>query len=419
MVDPFLRWIVRLLSAGLLAIIVLGLLFLGRKAVLADENDFTYELIPIDAVLVLDVSRSMRTADPDRISRDAMNLFIEMLTDGRDRVGVVAYAGQVERSRELEVIYGQEDRASFRYFIDELEYASWTDHGLGLIEAVRILQEGFEEDRQSVIIFFTDGNLNVNPNSSRSNAMAQEDVETAILISQTYGFPIYTIGLNFDGNLDIEYIREIADATGGLTFETANAEDLPEIMRAIFAAMISAPPEALIEDIQPLPTPPPTPYPTPEPMFMVEEILPEPTYTNGHLWLLGIGLGVFLLAILIRLWVKPRRVFTGRLFIDVIHIENREAKPLIHRNLIEYGKKTTLLRLVGDDYAPAFDYVKLLPCPKSPSHLPKLFIRCKNPQIKLTKDFLQQDAEKGISISIGSEISVTFENVQIHLKYIA
>jgi Mg-chelatase subunit ChlD len=69
---------------------------------------FTYlttyaeELLPIDAVLVLDVSRSMATADPDRISRDAMHLFIEKLSEERDRVGIVAYAGNVERSIELQ-----------------------------------------------------------------------------------------------------------------------------------------------------------------------------------------------------------------------------------------------------------------------------------------------------------------------------
>ncbi|MCL2216175.1 MAG: VWA domain-containing protein, partial [Defluviitaleaceae bacterium] len=233
-VDPVVRFLAKLLSAGLLAVLLLGLLVFWAKIAFAYEtqNDCTYDcdlfslsagLVPIDAVLVLDVSRSMRTADPQRISRDAMNLFIEMLSEGRDRVGVVAYAGQVERSRAMTTIRGQDCRDSFGSFINELNYASWTDHGLGLMEAVRIMYDGhsgYDKSRQPAIILLTDGNLNVNPASPRSNAIAQQDVETAISIAQEMGSPIYTIGLNFDGRLDIAYISKIAEATGGLVFET-------------------------------------------------------------------------------------------------------------------------------------------------------------------------------------------------------
>jgi len=131
--------------------------------VYADEN-----LVPIDAVLVLDVSRSMQTADPENISRDAMNLFLEKLTENRDRAGVVAYAGKVENSLELHKI---ENRETIKNFINDLEYASWTDHGLGLTEAISIMD--FDKTRQGIIVFLTDGNMNVSPSATRTNEIAR------------------------------------------------------------------------------------------------------------------------------------------------------------------------------------------------------------------------------------------------------
>jgi len=417
-----------------LALIMVVLFFLPqpvRAYEYSGLEGFSEGLIPIDAVLVLDVSRSMRTADPGRISRDAMNLFIEKLDEGRDRIGVVAYAGQVERSRAMTTIRGQEDRESFRYFINELDYASWTDHGLGLMEAVRIMYDSHEEGRQPVIILLTDGNLNVNPSSPRSNAIAQIDVELAIAIAQEQGYPIYTIGLNFDGNLDIDYIRNIADATGGLTFETANAEDLPDIISAIFAAMVPLPPpelveeEIIIEAPSPAPiieaTPPPEIFPqAPESPPPIEKPLPYYYEQNGRLWVYaGSGLGLLMLAILIwRTNQSPGRVFTGRLALEVIDSNTRTAEPTRYRNLIEYGKRTTLHRLIGSETNHALDSVKLLPCPNAPSHLPKLQFKCKNPRIKFTKDFMAQDASKGVSISVGSEITAEFDNMQVRLRYI-
>ena len=45
----------------------------------------------IDAVLVMDASNSMKNSDPERISSEAMKMFIDMLATTGDKVGVVSY----------------------------------------------------------------------------------------------------------------------------------------------------------------------------------------------------------------------------------------------------------------------------------------------------------------------------------------
>ena len=378
------------------------------------------ELVPIDAVLVLDVSLSMRTADPNRIANDAMNMFIDMLEPGRDRVGVVAYAGHVSYSRGL-ILLCEEETPRLQDAIYHLEYASWTDHPLGLLEALHILYEGNAEDpeRQQMIIFLTDGNLNVNPRGARTTAQTVYDKAVVINLAQERGIPIYSIGLNFDGLLDRKYTEIVAYETGGLAFETANAEDLPNIIDAIFTVMVTTilyeepPPEdEIIEEPEPVPTP----LPLTEPPTYIPY---EPSEDSGKIWLFAIAIilaAAFILFITTR---KSARVFTGRLTIEIIRPGSNHTHPLQYRNLIEYGSRTNLQRLLDKKTDAVFDKVIITPSPTAPSHLPQLLIKCKSSRVKVSKNFMEQDAAKGIVISPGTEINIAPEggDMQIRLRY--
>ena len=74
----------------------------------------------IDAVLVADVSNSMNTSDRDKISNEAMKMFIDMLPTTGDKVGIVAYTDQVEREKAMLEIQSDADKSNLKDFIDEL-----------------------------------------------------------------------------------------------------------------------------------------------------------------------------------------------------------------------------------------------------------------------------------------------------------
>jgi len=374
----------------------------------------TEELIPIDVVLVLDVSRSMITADPDRIANKAMNMFIDMLEDGRDKVGIVAYAGHITYSRGLTLLC-EEETPRLQNSITNLEYASWTDHPLGLLEAICILYEETFEERQQMIIFLTDGNLNVNPWGTRTTAEAEYDSALAVSLAQERDIPIYSIGLNFDGQLDRRYTEIVAYETGGLAFETSNAEDLPDIINAIFAVMmtkiqyVEEPEEDEKEE----------PLEEPELILAIEEppyIPYEPLEKSRRIWLFAVAIIVAAALLLLAIFRKPRRVFTGRLAIEVIEKNNRYAQPLQYKNLIEYGRYTTLQRLIGNEIDAVFDKVEIIPSPTAPSYLPQLLITCKNSRISFTQNFMEQDAAKGIAISPGTEVTATLDAGEMHVR---
>ena len=423
----------------------------GCKIVYGNEYTGTSAgLIPIDVILVLDVSFSMRTADPSRISQDAMNLFIEKLEEGRDRVAVVAYAGRVEAVSVFKTINSQDDRQYFRQFTNGLTYASWTDHGPGLLEALHILQNHREDGRQQMIVMLTDGNLSLNPNGVRTVPEAEYDMEQALQWAQEMNVPISTIGLNFDGSLDWNYVYNISAITGGTAFETSSADYLIEIIEAIFDRMIANPKP--IED---------------EAIYVyyaetIENALPKDIHEDV-LSTEQIGTGnneaqneyesysgmrsmppgtviIALLAVLVfLLWTIVRggkRVFTGQLMVEIIDPTASEPIPPVSRNLIEYGSRTNLHKIIGQSIGQfrrsdakiknaasvqsVLEYIILSPCPVSPSHLPQLSVKCKNSKVRIVKDFLEQDASKGLTIGAGNDLFIQFvdERVQVYLKYI-
>jgi Ca-activated chloride channel family protein len=190
----------------------------------------------VDAVLVLDASNSMKSSDPQQLGSEAMKLFIDMLPSQGDRVGIVSYTDRIEREKALTAIQSADDKTELKSFIDGLTRGAYTDISVGMKEAVTILQDNAQQGHEPMIVLFADGNNQLNSNSGRSNSQADTDLNTAVEQAKKDGYPVYTIGLNADGKLNQEALKKIADDTGGKSFVTTSAEELPEILSEIFAA---------------------------------------------------------------------------------------------------------------------------------------------------------------------------------------
>jgi hypothetical protein len=172
--------------------------------------------------------------------------------------------------------------------------------------------------------------------------------------------------------------------------------------------------------VTPLPVPPLPPsiiIPTPEP----EPVAPEAeTFPWLYAVVGGAALACVLLAVIVwRARKKQGRVFTGRLVIEVTDHYTREKLSPEYRNLIEYGKKTDLLTLLRGQGSPALSGVVLMPSPTASSHMPQVIIKCTNKQLKFKKDFMEQDATKGLSMGLRSELTIQLEaeNKSVKLRY--
>nr|WP_235439791.1 vWA domain-containing protein [Paenibacillus sp. DMB20] len=190
----------------------------------------------IDAMLVIDVSNSMDTSDTDKIGNEAMKMFIDMLSTTGDKVGIVAYTDKIEREKALLEMRSETDKGDLKQFIDELNRGAYTDIAVGVKEAVKVLEQGAEPDHEPMIVLLADGNNYLNKNGSRTQAESDQELSAAVADAKQKGIPIYTIGLNADGQLNQDALADLSKQTNGKSFVTSSADDLPQILSEIFAS---------------------------------------------------------------------------------------------------------------------------------------------------------------------------------------
>lgn len=213
----------------LLALMVLLLAFSPAAWAATTNND-----TKIDAVLSVDVSTSMNESDVNKVSYEAMKMFVDMASVQGDKIGVVAYTDQVLREKALLKLNGPQDKKDLKSFIDQLTRGPYTDVAVGVSEAVKVLESGTEKGHDPLIVLLSDGNnsLPAGKTQEQSDAVLNDALKKA----KDRGIPIYSIGLNADGKLNKSTLERISNETGGKMFITSTADNLPQILSEIYAS---------------------------------------------------------------------------------------------------------------------------------------------------------------------------------------
>lgn len=197
-----------------------------------------------DAVFVLDTSYSMNSTDKEQTAGEVINMFMDMSMAGRTRIGFVAYNHQIVAAAPLTSISVAERKAELKRKIKALRRSGYTDLGLGLRKGADLLAAGSSGresgGRKPFLILLSDGETDFGPSGSggRTKSSSAKDVTTVINRAKSEGYPIYTIGLNHDGTVNQQELERIASETGGGSYITSSADDLPEIFNKIFASQI-------------------------------------------------------------------------------------------------------------------------------------------------------------------------------------
>ena len=232
-------------------------------------------LPPIDVVLLIDVSGSMRFTDPNRAALSAAADLIDMLTLGESRAGVVGFSGRIQYLMPLRLIETEYDRLEMREQIAAFQYVGYTDIGAALLVAAEMLHEAGNL-QNPMILFMSDGYIEISRHAARTAAESYADVEAALdLLERTV--PIYTIGMHNPGGVDVRLLTMISERSNAHTLFTYDANELPEMVVSILeahAARIPVP-EPVEHESEPEPEEIPAP---------VEDYEPEPEieYRSGY-----------------------------------------------------------------------------------------------------------------------------------------
>ncbi|WP_145046588.1 VWA domain-containing protein [Paenibacillus xylanexedens] len=206
----------------------------------ADSSVKTQAYEGLDAMFVLDVSYSMNETDKDRIAEEVIHMFMDMSSGPKTRLGFVAYNDKITSSVSLMDISSSGARNNLRSRVDGLKRSGYTDLGLGLRRGASLLEQSKTDQRKPFMILLSDGETDLRGSTNRTPADSSKDVDKVIQMAQQAGYPIYTVGLNRDGTVNPAELERIAKETGGSSFITGSADDLPEIFNRIFADQIQS-----------------------------------------------------------------------------------------------------------------------------------------------------------------------------------
>ncbi|MCL2199249.1 MAG: VWA domain-containing protein, partial [Defluviitaleaceae bacterium] len=193
----------------------------------------------IDAILIIDTSGSMRTADPERVALEAASLFMDMMETRSSRIGIVGFSGNLHTVMPLTPISDPSIRDNIRETISGFVFHGWTDIGLAMRAAADMLLDDPSPTNSPMILLFTDGRIDLPDNwmNDRSIDVSYADAWWAVdAVGDTT--PFYTIGLNHDGSLNVEFLQEVATRTSARYYIADEADALPQIFNEIFASHI-------------------------------------------------------------------------------------------------------------------------------------------------------------------------------------
>lgn len=184
------------------------------------------ETMPIDLVLAIDSSASMKETDPSKKRLDAARSFIAKMDPTRDRVGIVSFDDDVDFS-----IPPTDNFAMIMIAIGRVDSADGTNLDQGLAESIDLLAADSTpgmDGRARFVVFLSDGDGDY-IKSGRTGSQADR--------ARDEGIVIYTVGLMLpDGSKN--NLKDIAETTGGRHFDACDASALASIYQAIAEEVI-------------------------------------------------------------------------------------------------------------------------------------------------------------------------------------
>ena len=190
-----------------------------------------------DAVLVIDVSGSMKQSDPDFLCRSAALNFIDELghTPG-SRAALITFSDTLHEVIPLTSLDSEPEKDELVSRLNELAYTSGdTDIGAAVERAVGLLTEGADAGRAGSIFLLTDGEIDL-PAATDEEAAEKESLTRALMAveqAKAEHIVIHSIALDLSDSIDKNLMNYMADSTGGTSSVVNTASALEGVFRTL------------------------------------------------------------------------------------------------------------------------------------------------------------------------------------------
>jgi len=203
------------------------LIFISKSTFAYEDNEIN-ELPPLDVLILVDVSGSMRFIDPYREVLESIADFVGGFTYGETRVGVIGFSGQVQYNLPFRLVNNASEILEIQNEIINFHYMGFTDIGIALkIMTELLLNE--ESLTNPMVIIVSDWWIQTDPqHEERTLEDLINDAELAV--ARLEGLvPIYTIAINNPFGMDTELFSLITRRSNGFASVVNYVGDLQEV----------------------------------------------------------------------------------------------------------------------------------------------------------------------------------------------
>ena len=188
---------------------------------------------PVQALIVFDVSGSMRVSDPNRLSVAAAQLFGNLSQPG-DAVGLAAFSDHAVPL--IPVISGEDASAgkTLQRSLAKLEFNGQTTNLVAALEAgLAAFPDKEDSSHRRLVLLLTDGELDLGKHREEEEAAARIRIVNSLIPEYHHrDISLYTIA--FTTAADRGFLEEMAEAGAGESRFIADAQTLHQAFSQIF-----------------------------------------------------------------------------------------------------------------------------------------------------------------------------------------
>lgn len=189
---------------------------------------------PIDAVILLDASGSMKNTDPARLRDKAAKLFLRFLKES-DRVALVEFDTEPRLVLPFTSVNSQ-TLGKLDTTVEEISIeGKYTDLQSPTALAIRLIEEQGRKDALRTVIVLTDGKMDPHPSRGGAEGVVRELFQRDLPLCESQRLSLYTVGLGESS--DSALLKDMAQQCGGAYWFAGDANSVHRSFSELFLAL--------------------------------------------------------------------------------------------------------------------------------------------------------------------------------------
>jgi hypothetical protein len=189
---------------------------------------------PVDAILVLDSSRSMQRNDPDRLRDQGARLFLQFL-EPDDRFSLIEFGENANVLMPLTYLKNSKPNEVKAVLEGIQNEGNFTDFLFPLEQALELFEQDKRVGAEKVIILLSDGHMDPDPRIGNKEDRTKKLLDEVIPALSKQNIKLYSLALSDEA--DRAALKDMAKNTDGLSWYAKEVNEIHRIFSDLFLSI--------------------------------------------------------------------------------------------------------------------------------------------------------------------------------------